>query len=103
MSASGVEGRYPLTEKLAFALVTAAQKLRSYFQAHTIMVQTDKPLRRAMNNLEAGRRLVLWAIEFGEFDILYQQRTAIKAQALANFIAKFTAKEDEDEDERPVT
>ena len=79
----------------------AAQKLRPYFQAHTIVVQMDKPLQRAMNNSEAGRRLVLWAIEFGEFDILYRQRTVIKAQALASFIAKFTTKEYEDE--RPMT
>ena len=28
-------------EKLAFALITAAQKLKPYFQAHTIIVLTD--------------------------------------------------------------
>ena len=28
------EGRYPLMEKLAFALITASRKLRHYFQAH---------------------------------------------------------------------
>ena len=32
----GVKGMYPLMEKLAFALVTAARKLRPYFEAHTI-------------------------------------------------------------------
>ena len=41
--------------------------------------------------------MVLWVIELDEFDILYRPRTAIKAHALANFIAKFTTKEDEDE------
>ena len=35
-------------EKLAFAFVTAAQKVKPYFQAHTIVVLTDKPLRRAI-------------------------------------------------------
>ena len=40
----GVEERYPPMEKFAFALVTAAHKLKSYFQAHTIIVLTDKPL-----------------------------------------------------------
>jgi len=40
----GVKGRYPPMEKLAFALITASRKLRSYFQAHTIVVKTDKPL-----------------------------------------------------------
>ena len=34
----GVEGRYPLIEKLAFALITASRKLMHYFQAHVINV-----------------------------------------------------------------
>ena len=37
----GTEERYPQMEKLAFALVTAARKLKPYFQAHTIIVLTD--------------------------------------------------------------
>ena len=60
------------------------------------MVQTDKPIQRAMKNPEATGRLVLWAIELGEFDILYRPRTAIKAQALAYIVPEFIEKEDED-------
>ena len=86
----GVEGRYPLIEKLAFTLITASRKLRHYFQAHVINVMTDCPLKKAMNKLEAARRLIQWAIELSEFDIRYQPRHAIKAQALADFIAEFT-------------
>ena len=56
-------------EKLAFALVTAAQKLKLYFQAHTIVVLTDKPLRRAMGSPDAARRMALWAVELSEFNI----------------------------------
>ncbi|KAK3041179.1 hypothetical protein RJ639_028658 [Escallonia herrerae] len=41
----GAELRYPDAEKLAFALLVAAQKLRPYFQSHSITVLTDKPLR----------------------------------------------------------
>ena len=86
----GAEGRYPLIEKLAFALITASRKLRHYFQVHVIYVMTDHPLKKAMNKLEAARRLIQWAVELSEFDIWYQARNAIKAQALANFIAEFT-------------
>ena len=50
----GAEGRYPLIEKLAFALITASRKLRHYFQAHVINVMTDHPLKKAMNKLEAA-------------------------------------------------
>ena len=48
----GAEERYPPMEKLAFALVTTARKLKPYFQAHTVVVLTDKPLRRAMSSLK---------------------------------------------------
>ncbi|XP_065636482.1 G-type lectin S-receptor-like serine/threonine-protein kinase SD1-1 [Quercus suber] len=88
-------------EKLAFALIMVAHKLKPYFQAHIIVVQINKPLWKAMNNLEVVGRLVLWAIELDEFDIQYQPRTVIKAQALADFVAKFIAKEDKDEGPTP--
>ena len=65
----GAEERYPRMEKLAFALITAARKLKPYFQAHTIIVLTDQPLKRAMSSLEAVGRMALWAIKLSEFDI----------------------------------
>ena len=46
-------------EKLAFVLVTTARKLKPYFQASTIIVLTDQPLKRAMSNLEAVGRMAL--------------------------------------------
>ena len=67
----GTEGRYPIMEKLAFALVIASKKLRHYFQAHVVNVITDHPLRKVMNKLEAARRLIQWAIKLSEFDIRY--------------------------------
>ena len=54
-----VEERYPLIEKLALALVTTACKLKPYFQAHTIVVLTNKPLRRAMSNPKVAGRMAL--------------------------------------------
>ena len=65
----GAEGRYPLMEKLAFALITASRKLRYYFQAHVIVVITDHSLKKSINKLEAAGRLIQWAIELSEFDI----------------------------------
>ena len=98
----GAEERYPPMEKLAFALVTAARKLKPYFQAHTVNVLTDKPLRRAMNNPEAAGQLALWAIELSEFDIRYRPRTAIKGQVVADFIVEFTHEEDKGAEESPL-
>ena len=90
----GAEERYPRMEKLAFALITAAQKLKPYFQAHTIVVLTDQPLKRAMSSPEAAGRMALWAIELSEFDAQYRPRTAVKGQIVADFIAEYTQSED---------
>ena len=65
----GAEVRYPQMVKLAFALVTAARKLKLYFLAHTIIFLTDLPLRRAMGSPEAARQMALWVVELSEFDI----------------------------------
>ena len=86
----GTKERYPRMEKLAFALITAARKLKPYFQAHTIVVLTNQPLKRAMSSPEAAGRMALWAIELSEFDVQYRPRTAVKGQIVANFIAEYT-------------
>ena len=54
----GAEGRYPMIEKLAFALITASKKLRHYFQVHVINVMMNHPLKKAMNKLESAGRLI---------------------------------------------
>ena len=86
----GAEERYPQMVKLAFVLITAAQKLKPYFQAHTIVVLTDKLLRKAMSSPKSAGRIALWAVELSEFDIRYRPRTTIKGQVVADFIAEFT-------------
>ena len=97
----GAKERYPLMKKLAFALITAARKLKPYFQAYMMVVLTDKLLRRAMSNPEAAERIALWAIELSEFDIQYCPRTAVKGQVVANFSAKFTNMEGQRAEEHP--
>uniref|UniRef100_A0A2N9EIR5 RNase H type-1 domain-containing protein n=1 Tax=Fagus sylvatica TaxID=28930 RepID=A0A2N9EIR5_FAGSY len=99
----GVEERYSPMEKLAFALVTTARKFRPYFQAHTIVLLTNHPLRKAMNKPDAAKRLIQWSIKLSEFDIDYRPRIAIKAQALDDFIAEFTIKDDEPKEEDEQT
>ena len=84
----GAEERYPRMENLAFALITAAQKLKPYFQAHTIVVLTDQPLKRAMSSPEAAGRMALWAIELSKFDVQYCPRMAVNGQIVADFIAE---------------
>ena len=85
----GAEERYWPMEKLAFALVTTAQKLKLYFQTHTVIVLTNKRLRRAMSNPEAVGQMALWAIELSEFNVQYRPRTIVKGQVIADFIVEF--------------
>ena len=80
-------------EKLILALVTAARKLRPYFQAHTIEVPTEYPMKQVLHKPEVSGRLMKWAIELSEFDIRYKPKTAIKGQVLADFIMEFTLAE----------
>ncbi|XP_022895224.1 uncharacterized protein LOC111409403 [Olea europaea var. sylvestris] len=84
------ETRYSDMEKLALALITASRKLRPYFQAHSIQVLTNFPLRQVMQKTDASGRLLKWAIELSEFDLTFRPRHAIKGQALADFMVEFT-------------
>jgi hypothetical protein len=86
----GAEKRYPQIEKLAFALIMASRKLRPYFQAHTVWVLTEYPLRKVIQKLDLSGRLANWAIELGQFDLEFIPRHAIKGQALADFLVEFT-------------
>nr|XP_027118612.1 uncharacterized protein LOC113735828 [Coffea arabica] len=83
----GAESRYSAVERYDLALVHAVRKLRTYFQAHPVVVTTDQPLKQILSKPESSGRMVKWAVELSEYDLGYQPRTAIKAQALADFIA----------------
>ena len=52
-------------------------------------------MKKAMSSPEATGRMALWAIELSEFDVQYRPRTAMKGQAVADFIAEYTQPEDE--------
>ena len=82
----GAKERYPPMEKLAFALITATRKLKPYFQAYTVIVLIDKPLRRVTSSPKAARWMALWVIELSEFNIQYCQHTAMKGQVVADLL-----------------
>ena len=86
----GAEERYPKMEKLILALITIARRLRPYFQAHTIEIPTEHPMKQILHKLETSGRLIKWAIELSEFDIRYKPRTTVKGQVLTDFIMEFT-------------
>ncbi|KAG7559073.1 Aspartic peptidase domain superfamily [Arabidopsis thaliana x Arabidopsis arenosa] len=82
----GAELRYPTLEKLAYAVVISARKLRPYFQSHAIEVLTNQPLRTVLHSPSQSGRIAKWAVELSEYDITYKNRTCAKSQVLADFL-----------------
>ncbi|XP_074587632.1 uncharacterized protein LOC141843477 [Curcuma longa] len=82
------ETRYSNLEKLAWMLVLSIRKLRPYFLSHPVTVMTNSNLGRLLTQPKISGWLVKWTVELGEYDIQYQPRTAIKAQALADFLTE---------------
>ncbi|KFK40896.1 hypothetical protein AALP_AA2G057300 [Arabis alpina] len=79
------ETRYPQLEKLALFVVMASQKLRPYFQSHTIVILSTFPLRSVLHSPSQSGRLAKWVVELSEYDIEYKGRTCNKSQVLADF------------------
>ena len=77
-------------ENLILALVTTSRKLRPYFQAHTVEVPTENPMKQILHKPKTFGRLMKWAIELSEFESRYKPRAAVKGQILENFIIEFT-------------
>ena len=86
----GPETRYQKIEKVALSLVTSARRLRKYFMAHTIVVQTDQPIKQNLGCLDVAGRIIKWSFELSEFDIHYESRKALKAQVFVDFVAEMT-------------
>nr|XP_025638546.1 uncharacterized protein LOC112733717 [Arachis hypogaea] len=84
------ETRYSRLEKLAFALLTASRRLRQYFQAHPVTVRTDQAVKQVLQKPDLAGRMLAWSVELSQFDIKFEPRYAIKAQAMADFIAEMT-------------
>ncbi|GJY05758.1 reverse transcriptase domain-containing protein [Tanacetum coccineum] len=84
----GPEVNYTPMEKLILTLVSASKRLKRYFQAHTIVVITDQPIKQMLSNPEVTGRLLKWRFELEEHDIHYTPRTSVKGQILADFIVE---------------
>jgi predicted dithiol-disulfide oxidoreductase (DUF899 family) len=79
--------RYPHYQKLAYGVFLASRKLQHYFYDHKIIVVSKAPLKDIINNSDATGRVAKWGIELASFNIDYKPHTAIKSQALAEFMA----------------
>jgi hypothetical protein len=85
------ETRYPPLEKVGLALITVANKLPQYFQAHTIYVVTQYPIQAMFHKADFMGRIWKWGAKVSALGVRYLPRTAIKGQVLADFVAEFTS------------
>lgn len=73
-------------EKLAFTLLLAVRKFKMYLEDHQGIAMIDQPLKKILHMHETLGRMLAWLIEISPYCLIYRPRTAIKAQALADFI-----------------
>ena len=74
----GPELRYTKLEKFTLAVIVIARRLRPYFQAHSITVLTDMPLRSVFSKPDLSGWMMKYAIELSAYGIQFQLREAKK-------------------------
>ncbi|XP_030930781.1 uncharacterized protein LOC115956593 [Quercus lobata] len=85
-----------LATAVSAALIQEGDRMQfPVYYANPILVMIDQPIKKSMNKPEVARRMIQWAIELSQFNIESHPRTAIKAQALADFITKFMISDEE--------
>ena len=87
------EVHYLPLEKAILAVVLGTRKLPHYFQAHTVVVLTQLPLKTILRSADYTGRIAKWGTILGAFDIKYMPRTSVKGQVLADLVAEFTEPE----------
>ena len=87
------EVRYLPLEKAILAVVLGTRKLPHYFQAHTVVVLTQLPLKTILRSADYTGRIAKWGTILGAFDIKYIPRTSVKGQVLTDLVAEFTEPE----------
>src|SRR3954469_3222138 len=83
---SASKQNYHHYQKMCYGVHFTAKKLKPYFQEHPVTIVYTAPLAEIIGSRDASGRVAKWAIELVPYTIYYQPRTAIKSQALADFL-----------------
>ena len=72
------EVQYLPLEKAVLVVVLGTRKLPHYFQAHTVVILTQLPLKAILRSVDYIGRIPKWDTILGAFDIKYMPRTSVK-------------------------
>lgn len=77
------------SKNLLYTILLTSRNLQHYFQEHNISVITDFPLGEILHNRDAEGRISKWAVELRALSLEFKSRTAIKSQALVDFMTEW--------------
>jgi hypothetical protein len=87
---TGSKKYYSEIEKICYAVIMSAKKLRHYFEAHTIKVLTNQPLNDIFDNRHSSGRINRWAMELSKYVVDFEKRSTLKSHILADFLVEWT-------------
>jgi hypothetical protein len=70
---TGSKKYYSEMEKICYAVIMSARKLRHYFEAHTIKVLTNQLLNDIFDNRDSSERINKWAMELSEYIVDFEK------------------------------
>ena len=77
-SLNEAEVSYLPLEKMILAVVHATRKLPHYFQAYTVVVLTQLPLKSVLRSADYTGKVAKWGTILGAFNIKYMPSTSVK-------------------------
>jgi hypothetical protein len=76
-------------QKLLYVVFITKHMLLHYFKSHPIHVVMSHGLGSIVWNRLAMRRITKWALDLMGLDITYVPQTAVKSQALVDFMVEW--------------
>jgi len=72
-------------------MVFSARRLCHYIQSFTVIVMTNLPIRKVLQNPHVTGRIVRWAVELSEFDVQYEPKGPIKSHVYVDFVVELSS------------
>jgi hypothetical protein len=76
---AGSKKYFSKVEKICYAVIMSARKLRHYFEAHTVRVLTNHRLHDIFGNKDSSGRINKWATVLLEYIVDFQKHNIIKS------------------------